>query len=100
MNVLIDHLFDSKKTATHMIQSNDDTSNSCYWRTPLFIPKKNASSEDDGYIFLWSHEFEDNDKYIYILILSAIDLDLLVRLKLPDGYNIPYSVHSWIHYLT
>lgn len=96
------HGFDSDKTATHIVTSDEIIGKSCYWRTPLFIPNKNQTSdkngEDDGYIFVWSYEFNNIQNNVCILILSAIDLQLISKIKLPNEYNIPYSVHSWIHH--
>jgi carotenoid cleavage dioxygenase-like enzyme len=91
--------FNNNKSVTHVTISTDHSSKSCYWRTPLFIPRKNSLSEDDGYIFIWSHELSLNlHNSVCILIFSAKNLELITKLRLPENYIIPYSVHSWIHY--
>lgn len=72
------------------------TEDNTYYRTPLFIPNKDPLSEDDGYIFVWTYE-EENNK-VNILFYNARDLSLIDKIKIPTEYNIPYSVHSWIYH--
>jgi carotenoid cleavage dioxygenase-like enzyme len=88
--------FDSKTTVTHCIKSDQWTENSCYLRTPMFVPRKGATEEDDGYLFMWSYEFGES-KISKLIILSAKDLSILIEIPIPNESHIPYSVHSWIY---
>lgn len=92
--------FNNRETVKHFTHSTDWLSEnvSCYLRTPLFVPSQDAAEEDDGYIFAWSYEFEDSDNMsANILIFSAIDLELLMKIPIPKKCHVPYSVHSWIY---
>jgi carotenoid cleavage dioxygenase-like enzyme len=86
--------FNAIDTVKHAIKSTDwNTNGSVYFRTPLFVPKINSVSEDDGYIFMWSYE---NTK-VKMLILDAKNLELKMEITIPEKYHIPYSVHSWVY---
>lgn len=92
--------FDSMNTVNHSAHSNTDWTDdvSCYLRTPLFVPSEGGVEEDDGYIFAWSYEFKDSDNMsANILIFSAKDLELLMKIPVPKECHVPYSVHSWIY---
>jgi carotenoid cleavage dioxygenase-like enzyme len=103
--------YDPKTTVTHCIKSDEwvTPGDSCYLRTPMFVPRKGSSDEDDGYLFMWSYEFGENEtkststsastsnKRSKLIILSAKDLSILLIVPIPSEYHIPYSVHSWIY---
>lgn len=72
-----------------------------YLRTPLFVQHYGSTAEDDGKLFCWSFdETPDGDKHAlhaHILMFAASNLDLLVRVPMPDDCIVPYTVHSAIY---
>jgi len=58
---------------------------------PLFVEKRDATQEDDGYIL----ELLMNEKEASLIVLDASNLALLAKITLPQ--RVPFGVHSlWI----
>jgi carotenoid cleavage dioxygenase-like enzyme len=75
---------------------------SCYLRTPLFVSRADAKEEDDGHLFCWSFDTEpsstDKDGLrAYVLMFDARNMECIMRVAMPDGVVIPYTVHSNIY---
>ena len=85
--------------ATHTLRTDEcmDTwgsKESVYLRTPLFVPRKGSTKEDDGYLFLWSYEGTEVLRP-KLIVLDASDLRVLWSVQAPC--HLPYSVHSWVY---
>ena len=60
-----------------------------------FIPKENATSEDDGYLMSFVHDPADNKSELMILDAENIEDDPICRIHLP--VRVPAGFHgSWI----
>ncbi len=99
--------YDPDKTVQRVVHSpswqdpNSSKPLSCYLRTPLFVSRQDAKFEDDGHLFSWSFDTEPNSTEqsglrAYILMFDARNLDLIMRVPMPDDLVVPYSVHSAI----
>ncbi len=77
---------------------------SCYLRTPLFVARRDAITEDDGHLFSWSFDSEPNSNsenglraYILMFDAKSESLDVVMRVPMPGGTIVPYTVHSSIY---
>lgn len=61
----------------------------------VFVPRKNATSEDDGYVMLFLYNIPSNSSEFIILDAQNISQPPLARIKMPQ--RVPQGLHgSWI----
>jgi carotenoid cleavage dioxygenase-like enzyme len=96
--------FDPLKTVVSTISSNDwqgQRGLSCYLRTPVFVQSAGVSFEDGGHLLCWSYDSNPEQLggllHAHILMFNASSMQLLIRVPMPDGCVVPYSVHSAIY---
>lgn len=66
-----------------------------YCGEPVFAPREDASSEDDGYLLFYTYEEASNTSDFVVLDARDVEAAPLARLKL--GVRIPFGFHgSWI----
>ena len=91
--------FDPETTAVDVISSTSWTDRSVYLRTPMFVPFKGDSSENEGVLFCWAYEASQyRVGLITKLMIFTTDLKLIKSISMVPNV-IPYSVHSYIHLL-
>jgi len=62
----------------------------------VFVPRKNASSEDDGYLMLFVYNKNENNSELVILDAQNMKDELLARIKMPR--RVPHGLHgSWMN---
>jgi carotenoid cleavage dioxygenase len=62
---------------------------------PLFVPRRGATGEDDGYVLVMYRHAQSKTSQLLILDAQNFDAEPIARVKIPSG--IPTSVHgNWI----
>jgi carotenoid cleavage dioxygenase-like enzyme len=93
--------YDPSTTVTQSMTEDSDnwSPGSSYLRTPLFVARKGATKEDDGFLFAWSYDdMSQGNKMLEnrLLVFDAQSMELLLRVSL-DEILVPYSVHSAVY---
>jgi carotenoid cleavage dioxygenase len=66
-----------------------------YCGEPVFVPRKNASSEDDGYLLLYTYD-QSSDTSDFV-VLDARDVESAPVACVKLGVRVPFGFHgSWI----
>lgn len=89
--------FDPTETLVESISSTSWSDRSVYLRTPIFVPRLNPKSENDGMVFAWS--YESTIRGVGLdgkLLLFTSDLELVRSISFAPNI-IPYSIHSYPH---
>ena len=69
--------------------------NGHYCGEPVFVPRDQASGEDDGYLITYRHD--DTNKTADCIILDACDLEKGPIAEVKLGTRVPFGFHgSWI----
>ena len=90
LNNYFKHDFEKSETITH------DFGESCQAAEPVFIPKKNAKSEDDGFVVGFVYDKTTDLSDFVILDAQNFSDAPLARVALPQ--RVPFGFHgSWIN---
>jgi carotenoid cleavage dioxygenase-like enzyme len=96
--------FDPLQTVVSTLSSNHwqgQPGLSCYLRTPVFVQCAGVPFEDGGRLLCWSYDSPPDQLgsllHAYLLIFNASSMQILMRVPMPDGCVVPYSVHSAIY---
>jgi carotenoid cleavage dioxygenase-like enzyme len=61
----------------------------------IFAPRKNATSEDDGYVILFSWDEPNQQSECVVIDAQNFEADAVARIKIP--YRVPFGFHaSWV----
>lgn len=86
---LIKYDVDNSKSTAH------DFGKNCEIDEAVFVSRKNASSEDDGYLLLFVYNKIDNSSELAILNAKEISDEPLARIQMP--MRVPHGLHgSWM----
>ena len=90
LNNYFKHDFEKSETITH------DFGESCQAAEPVFIPKKNAKSEDDGFVVGFVYDKTTDLSDFVVLDAQNFSEAPLARITLPQ--RVPFGFHgSWIN---
>ena len=90
LNNYFKHDFEKRKTVAH------DFGESCQAAEPVFIPRKNAKSEDDGFVVGFVYDKTTDLSDFVILDAQNFSDAPLARVTLPQ--RVPFGFHgSWIN---
>ena len=90
INNINNHDFEKNETIAH------DFGESCQAAEPVFIPKKNAKSEDDGFVVGFVYDKTTDLSDFVILDAQNFSDSPLARVTLPQ--RVPFGFHgSWIN---
>jgi len=66
-----------------------------YCGEPIFVPRRDAVGEDDGYLLFHVHDQDGPTSYVDILDARSFTQNITCRLKMP--YRVPFGFHSlWV----
>ena len=90
LNNYFKHDFDEKKTITHDFGPLKQAAE------PVFIPKKNAKSEDDGFVVGFVYDKQTDLSDFVVLDAQNFSDEPLAKISLPQ--RVPFGFHgSWIN---
>ena len=90
LNNYFKHDFEKSETAVH------DFGEACQAAEPVFIPKKNAQSEDEGFVVGFVYDKKTDLSDFVILDAQNFSEAPLARVTLPQ--RVPFGFHgSWIN---